>query len=79
MEARAQARYVRIFCYGNYPVGIDSKIGFTIRELEVYAYKDGDPQPTYTIPELPEIETVGVEGSDATYSANDIRFPNAKP
>lgn len=70
---KVNAKYIRIYGYGSY-----SNNGFSIKELEVYPYVEGDEAPAYQIPALPQTQTVQVPGSDASYATNDIRFPQAK-
>lgn len=70
----AKARYVRIYCIASWGFN-----GFGIKELEVYQYRAGEEKKTYSIEKIPEIETVSVAGSGATYATDDIRFPMAKP
>lgn len=72
----AKGRYVRVYCIAPWDFGS----GFGISEIEVYKFRPGtDEKVTYEIEEEPEVTTVPVQGSDATYAADDVRFPMAKP
>lgn len=72
----AKGRYVRVYCIAPW----DFSSGFGISEIEVYKYREGiDKDITYEIEEEPEVKSVSVQGSDATYATDDVRFPMAKP
>lgn len=73
----AKGRYVRLYCLAPW----DFSSGIGVKELQIFQYKDGDEKKTYEdeIEEEPEITTVSVENSDATYATDDVRFPMAKP
>lgn len=72
----ASGRYVRIYCLGSWGYS-----GYGIKELQVFAYREGEEKKTYEneIESVPEIKTETVSGSEATYATDDVRFPMAKP
>lgn len=72
----ASGRYVRIYCLGSWGYN-----GYGIKELQVFAYREGEEKKTYEneIETIPEIKTETVSGSEATYATDDVRFPMAKP
>ncbi len=72
----AKGRYVRIYCLASWGFN-----GFGIKELQVFAYREGEEKITYEkeIETIPEIKTETVSGSGATYATDDVRFPMAKP
>ena len=63
-------RYVRVYAYARTTISS----GVSVRELEVYGYKDGDEKPTYTIEEIPgrttkKMKTGSYVGQDPTIEA----------
>ena len=70
----ANGRYVRVYCIASWAFN-----GFGIKEIQVFAYREGEEKCTYEIEEIPETVTEEVPDSSASYATDDVRFPMAKP
>ncbi len=72
VELYATARYVRMYGYTR----VESGSGFSIYEMKVYEYKQGDKKVTHKIPDLPE--SYVVSNGKGTYLANSMYNEKAK-
>ncbi|MCR5738094.1 MAG: discoidin domain-containing protein [Eubacterium sp.] len=72
VELYANARYVRMYGFTR----VESGSGFSIYEMKVYEYKNGDPHVTHNIPELPQSRVVS--DGKGTYLANSMYNEKAK-
>ena len=70
----ANGRYVRVYCIASWAFN-----RFGIKEIQVFAYREGEEKCTYEIEEIPETVTGEVPDSSASYATDDVRFPMAKP
>lgn len=72
VEVYATARYVRMYGYTR----VESGSGFSIYEMKVYEYKQGDEQVTHQIPNFPEAYVVSK--GKGTYLSNSMYNEKAK-
>ncbi|ASS68372.1 MULTISPECIES: discoidin domain-containing protein [unclassified Paenibacillus] len=61
----ASGRYVRML-----GIGRGTNYGYSLYEFEVYSYRTGDPQPSYSIAPLPQPSTVQV--GSGSYEIGDV-------
>lgn len=74
VELFATARYVRIYGYTR----VENGSGFSIYELEVYAYQEGDEKITHTIEALPEMKVVNSVSGKGSYVTEAMYLTKAK-
>ncbi len=74
VQMHVNARYVRVFGYTR----VENGSGFSICELEIYPYKNGDPMVTHPIQDLPEMQVVNAKSGKGSYVTNAMYLEKAK-
>ena len=74
VRMHVNARYVRVYGYTR----VENGSGFSICELEVYPYKNGDTVVTHTIPDLPQMQVVNSKNGKGSYVTNAMYLEKAK-
>ena len=74
VELYANARYVRMYGYTR----VENGSGFSINELQVYEYKNGDKKVTHNIESLPQSQVKKTANNKGSYLSNDMYEAKAK-
>ncbi|MBQ9885559.1 MAG: discoidin domain-containing protein [Lachnospiraceae bacterium] len=74
IELHNQARYVRVYGYTR----VENGSGFSISELEVYPYRNGDPIVTHDIEPLPEMQIINSSNGKGSYVTQAMYLEKAK-
>ena len=74
VELYANARYVRMYGYTR----VETGSGFSINELQVYEYKNGDKKVTHNIEALPQSQVKKTANNKGSYLSNDMYEAKAK-
>ena len=74
VELYANARYVRMYGYTR----VENGSGFSINELQVYEYKNGDKKVTHNIEALPQSQVKKTANNKGSYLSNDMYEAKAK-
>ena len=74
VELYANARYVRMYGYTR----VETGSGFSINELQVYEYKNGDKKVTHNIEALPQSQVKKTANNKGSYLTNDMYEAKAK-
>lgn len=74
IELYATGRYVRVYGYTR----VENGSGFSIYELQVYEYKNGDPIVTHTIENLPEMKVINSKNGKGSYVTEAMYLEKAK-
>ncbi len=74
VELYATGRYVRVYGYTR----VENGSGFSVYELEVYPYREGDAVVTHTIESLPEMQVVSAKNGKGSYVTEAMYLEKAK-
>jgi hypothetical protein len=72
IQLYATARYVRMYGYTR----VENGSGFSLKEFQIYEYKNGDAKPTYSIPALPQSHIKNYKKGNLI--SNDMYLEQAK-